>query len=186
MPLKLVIPEQEGWDEVKEEFVNYNGATLQLEHSLISLSKWESIWHKPFISISNDGSMTNEELTSYVSCMVLTQNVDPHFVDFLTEQNYKEIREYIENPMTATWFRQDPKKHGRSGMGGPALTSEYIYYLMFDYGIPKECEKWHLNRLMTLIRVIEEKNSQGNKKMSAKDRMSQYAAMKAARRKPKV
>ena len=87
--------------------------------------------------------------------------------------------------MTATWFREDPRRHGRSGIGGPVMKSEYIYYLMIDCGIPKEMEKWHLNRLMTLIRVVKEKERSGNKKQSRNDINSQYAAMKARSRIPK-
>lgn len=180
--LKLEIPKHEGWDEVKEEFVDFKGASLQLEHSLVSLSRWESIWHKPLLTSMNKGEpQPQEELKSYIQCMIMTQNYDPTCLDFLTKENYQTVKDYIEDPMTATWFKEDPHKHGRPGLGGPVLTSEYIYYLMFDCGIPKECEKWHLNRLMTLIRVIREKNA-GGKKMSQTDVLKQYAGLNAARR----
>lgn len=183
--LKIEIPAQEGWDETNCVFTEpFSGCTLQLEHSLVSLSRWESIWHKPFLtSINTDDNI--EEFKSYVQCMNMTQSFDPKCLDFLTKENYRQIKEYIENPMTATWFREDPKKHGKSGMGGPVLTSEYIYYLMIDCGIPKEMEKWHLNRLMTLIRIVKEKEKSSNKKQSQRDIMNNYAAMKARSRMPK-
>jgi len=181
--LLIKIPTKEGWDEKKEQFVSVKGATLQLEHSLISLSRWESIWHKPFLSMANE--TTQEEFKSYIQCMSMTQDIDPALLDMLTNDEIKKIKNYIEDPMTATWFREDPKRHGKSGIGGPVMTSEYIYYLMIDCGIPKEMEKWHLNRLMTLIRVVKEKERSGSKKNSYKDTMNQYAAMKARSRIPK-
>lgn len=184
--LRLEIPKREEWDEVREVFTDFKGASLQLEHSLVSMSRWESIWHKPLLTSMNtankDAQQAQEELKSYIQCMIMTQNYDPECLNCLTPENYKAVRDYIEDPMTATWFKEDPHKHGRPGMGGPVLTSEYIYYLMFDCGIPKECEKWHLNRLMTLIRVIREKNANGGKKMSQNDILKQYAGINAARR----
>ena len=189
--LQIKIPKRNGWDERVEQFVDVEGATLQLEHSLISLSRWEAIWHKPFLSMAEESrsniptSTTEEEFMSYVKCMVMNQNFDPDLLNFLTVEDKKKIREYIEDPMTATWFSKDPRKHGKQGVGGPVMTSEYIYYLMIDCGIPKEMEKWHLNRLMTLIRLIKEKERSGNKKQRQNDVYSRYAAMKARTRMPK-
>lgn len=186
--LLLKIPPREAWDEAKEEFVSFVGATLQLEHSLISLAKWEAIWHKPFLAMveknepTKPAETTEEEFKSYIQCMVMTQNFDPSVLDYLTPENKKQIKEYIEDPMTATWFRKDPKKHGQSGIG-MVLTAEVIYYFMIDCGIPKDMEKWHLNRLMTLIRVVKEKEKGGNsKKPSERELLSRYASINAARR----
>lgn len=190
--LLIKIPSREGWDEEKEEFCEaFEGATLQLEHSLISLSKWEAIWHKPFLSMVEENKpmkaaeTSEEEFKSYVQCMVMTQNFDPKALKYLTHENIEQIKKYIEDPMTATWFREDPRKHGRSGMSGTVMTAELIYYFMIDCGIPKEMEKWHLNRLMTLIRVVKEKEKSNNKKQSRQDTMNNYAAMKARARRPK-
>lgn len=178
--LKLEIPAVDAWDERKEEFVKFEGAVLQLEHSLVSLSRWESIWHKPFLPSKPDDIRTEEELRSYIGCMSMTQSFDPVCLNFLTQENMKSVQKYIEDPMTATWFKEDPHKHGKSGLG-QVLTSEYIYYLMFESGVPKECEKWHLNRLMTLLRIIAEKNNPG-KKLSPHETLSKYASINAARR----
>lgn len=173
--LQITIPETELWDEVNEEFITIKEKTLQLEHSLVSLSKWESKWCKPFLS--ND-KKTNEEILDYIKCMTITQNVDPDVYNYLTPNNKKEIDEYIKAPMTATWFSEDKSK----GPNREIITSEIIYYYMFALGIPMECQKWHLNRLITQIRVCSIKN-QPPKKMSRNEIMSRNAALNAARRK---
>lgn len=175
--LQIIVPEKEFFNEETSEFINVPATILQLEHSLISLSKWESKWCKPFLS---DTNKTGEELLDYVRCMTITQKVDPMVYAALTTENFKEISDYINAPMTATWF------NNREGTGGKrsseAVTSELIYYWMIYFGIPVEFEKWHLNRLLTLVRVCEVKNSQG-KKMSKKDIYSQNRALNEARRK---
>ena len=173
--LQITIPAKELWDEAKEEFISTKEQTLQLEHSLISLSKWESKWHKPFLS--ND-IKTEEETLDYIRCMTITQNVDPMVYKFIPINIREEIIEYINAPMTATWFNNE--KHGKSS--SEQTTSELIYYWMIAQNIPFECEKWHLNRLLTLIKVCNIKN-QPPRKMGKKARMSQQAALNAARRK---
>lgn len=173
--LRVTIPATELWDEVKEEFINVKEQTLQLEHSLVSLSKWESKWHKPFIS---KDTKTEEETIDYIKCMTITQNVDPKVYDFIPSNVRDEIKEYIDDKMTATWFADD--KGGKSN--SEQITSELIYYWMIAQNIPFECEKWHLNRLLTLIKVCNIK-SQPTKKMSKKALMSRNAALNAARRK---
>lgn len=164
----------EGWDEKKQEFVEPEVQTLQLEHSLLSLSKWESKWKKSFISSKN---ISNEEILDYIKCMTLTKNVSDDVYDYLTNENVKEVRDYIEDSMTATTFAKE--------VGGPRnkeiITSELIYYWMIASNIPFECQKWHLNRLITLIRVCSIKNAPP-KKRSKKDIMNQNAALNAARR----
>lgn len=173
--LRITIPATELWDEDKEEFINTKEQTLQLEHSLVSLSKWESKWHKPFLS---KDIKTEEENIDYIKCMTITQNVDPKVYDFIPNDIREKIKEYIEDKMTATWFNDE-----KSGKGGSEqITSELIYYWMITQNIPIKCEKWHLNRLLTLIKVCNVKN-QPPKKMGKKALMSQRAQLNAARRK---
>lgn len=174
--LRIEIPiSPEGWDAEKEEFVESKVQTLQLEHSLVSLSKWESKWCKPFFSTDDK---TYEEVLDYIKCMTLTQNVKPEVYKYLTEKNITEITDYINAPMTATTFNETSTK----GRGRDIITSELIYYWMITFNIPVEFQKWHINRLLTLIRVCEIKNSPG-KKMSSKEITSQYAALNATRKK---
>ena len=173
--LQIVIPIcSEGWDEATERFVEPQTQVLQLEHSLVSLSKWESKWCKSFISNPNK---TNEELMDYVRCMTLTEDVDPKVYDHLTQDNIKQINDYISAPMTATYFTEDKRKKQNREI----ITSELIYYWMIAATIPFECQNWHLNRLLTLIRVCGIKN-QPPKKMSKRSIMSRNAALNAARR----
>lgn len=173
--LRVTIPATELWDEVKEEFINVKEQTLQLEHSLVSISKWESKWHKPFIS---KDKKTEEETIDYIKCMTITQNVDPKVYDFIPSNVQDEIKEYIDDKRTATWFADD-----KGGKSNPEqITSELIYYWMIAQNIPFECEKWHLNRLLTLIKICNIK-SQPTKKMSEKALMSRNTALNAARRK---
>lgn len=148
---------------------------MQLEHSLVSLQKWESKWCKPFLS---KREKTAEELLDYVKCMTITQNVDPNIYSFLTNENLKEINSYIEAPMTATTINEDKKAKSNREV----VTAELIYYWMFSLNIPFECRKWHLNQLITLVKVCSIKN-QPPKKTSKKDLLSRNAALNAARRK---
>lgn len=180
--LTVTIPAKEGWDENTQEFVHTKEQTLCLEHSLVSLSKWESKYHKPFIGTENK---TKEELLYYIQCMTITQNVDPAVYSLLGQKELEEINNYITDSRTATWFNE-PKtiapttRHAKS----ETVTSELIYYWMISFQIPFECQRWHLNRLLTLIRVCKIKEQQGNKsgKMSKRDILSQNAALNAARR----
>lgn len=173
--LQITIPAREMWDERNNEFVYTNEQTLQLEHSLISLSKWESKWNKPFLSKE---SKTYEETLDYVKCMTLTQKVSPEIYANLTDENMRDIQRYIEAPMTATTFSEEKNTKGNREI----VTSELIYYWMIALGIPLECEKWHLNRLLTLVRVCNIKNSPP-KKMGKNAIMSRNASLNAARRK---
>lgn len=173
--LRITIPSMELWDENKEEFINTKEQTLQLEHSLVSLSKWESKWHKPFLS---KDVKTEEETLDYIRCMTITQNVDPSVYAFIPIDVRKEIQEYIDAPMTATRIKDEQSSKGSSRQ----ITSELIYHWMIAQNIPFECETWHLNRLLTLIKVCNIE-SQPSKKMNMKERMRQNAALNAARRK---
>lgn len=175
MPKKIVIPATELWDAKNNIFVYTKEQTIVIEHSLVSISKWESKWHKPFLSKEKK---TNEETIDYVRCMTLTQNVDEEVYKCLTNKNLKEIRDYIDDSMTATWFNEEKQNRSSSKQ----ITSELLYYYMISYNIPMECQKWHLNRLITLIKVCNEENKP-KKKMSKKELYSRNAAINAARRK---
>jgi hypothetical protein len=166
--LKITIPAGELYDEVNNEFINCKEQTLQLEHSLVSLSKWESKWHKPFLSKE---TKTNEESADYVRCMTLTQNVDQNIYKFVTDNIIEQVTKYIEEPMTATTFKKNNKS-----INHDVITAEVIYYWMVIFNIPFECQKWHLNRLITLIDVCNEKSKQPkNKKMTNQDLMNRAA-----------
>lgn len=172
--LRITIPAAEQWDERKQEFISTKECSIQLEHSLVSLSKWESKWNKPFLGKDDK---TEEEIIDYVRCMTITQNVDPNVYYAMSNDNIRSIRDYIDEPMTATTFRDVGNKSNKE-----IITSELIYYWMIALNIPFECQKWHLNRLLTLIRVCNIKN-QPDKKMKPNEIMKQNAALNAARRK---
>lgn len=172
--LQVTIPSAEYFDEKTNEFITVKAQTLQLEHSLISISKWESKWCKPFLGKEEK---TVEEVQDYIRCMTINQNVDPLVYKAIPLPVYEQIREYINAPMTATWF------NNRNGNrpNRKVITSELIYYWMIAQNIPMECEKWHLNRLFVLIRVCSEKN-QPPKKMSKKEAARRQRSLNAQRR----
>lgn len=164
----------EKWDESKQEFIMPKTQTLQLEHSLVSLSKWESKWCKPFLS----SEKSDEELLDYIKCMTITPNINPIVYDHLTQINIQEIVDYINAPMTAAKFPKERKtKTSRE-----IITADIIYYWMVTLQIPSEYQKWHLNRLLALIRVCNIKN-QPPKKRTKNEIAADYAALNAARRK---
>lgn len=173
--LKITIPSMSLWNDELQEFIDVKECTLVLEHSLISVSKWESKWLKPFLS---KDAKTREETIDYIRCMTLTQNVDPMVYYSLSNDNINEINKYIESPMSATTIKNDTGVRASREI----VTSELIYYWMVAMEIPFECEKWHLNRLMNLIQICSIKN-QPPKKMGRKALLSQNAALNAARRK---
>ena len=173
--LQITIPPMEKWDESKNEFIQTKAQTLQLEHSLVSLSKWESKWKKIFLS---EKEKTYEETLDYVKCMTLTQNVDPEVYYNLTQENIDAINKYIDDKMTATYFTEDKRAGNHSS---EQISSELIYYWMIALNIPFECQKWHLNRLLTLIKVCNIKN-QPPKKMSKRDALRRQSSINAARR----
>lgn len=171
--LELKIPEREFYDEQKQEFVYTKAHTLHLEHSLISISKWESKWHKSYISNPNK---TLEEALDYVRCMCITK-VDPEVINSITTDNLKTIDEYIGNPMTAVYFFDDNGEDGTK----ESITSELIYYWMITNQIPFDpCEKWHLNRLIALIRVCSIKNTPPEK-MNKANMIKRNRALNEAR-----
>lgn len=171
--LKVMIPTIELFDETKNEFVYVKEQALQLEHSLVSLSKWESKWCKPFLTADEK---TVEETIDYIKCMTTTQNVDEKAYEYLPNGIITQARDYINAPMTATTFSGENNNKNKE-----IITAEIIYYWMIQLNIPLECHKWHLNRLLTLIQVCNIKNSPP-KKMSKKELMSRNAALNAARK----
>lgn len=145
--LTIKIPDREFYDEQSNQFITVEGKTIQLEHSLISISRWEAIWEKPFLS---EDEKTYQETISYIQCMTITHNVDPKLYYQLGKDELEKIDEYTHRKMTATTVTH--RKLGSAGQG-KVLTSEAIYSQMVILGIPIECEKWHLSRLLMLIEV---------------------------------
>ena len=173
--LQITIPATEQWDEQNQMFVKTDEKVLKLEHSLVSLHKWESKWHKSFLFTKEK---TYEETLDYIKCMTLTQNVDPNVYYCLTNENITQINDYIADPMTATYIYEDEKK----GTSRDKVTAELIYYWMISLEIPFECQKWHLNQLLALIKVCNVKNNP-KKKMSDRDILSRNKALNEARKK---
>lgn len=157
--LRITVPRTEHFNEENQEFL-LEGDDLELEHSLVSMSKWESIFQKPFLA---EGEKTTEEILTYIECMVLTPDFPPEVFSRLSDENLNEINGYINNKMTATWF-SDANSPPSSR---EVITSELIYYWMFAQGIDKECENWHINRLITLLKIFNLKNAKPQKMSSA-------------------
>lgn len=164
--LKLTIPGIENWDSAKQEFVYSDAVELELEHSLVSLSKWEAQWEKPFLS---PDPKTTEETVSYIRIMTLTPDIPPEVYQRLSNDNIIQVNNYLEAKMTATWFNERGRKPGSPKK--EIVTAEIIYHWMLAFNIPFDREHWHLNRLITLIKVTNEKNAPADKgqKMSPKE-----------------
>lgn len=173
--LKIIIPEREYFDAQSNEFLLLKEQELVLEHSLLSISKWESKWKKPFLSKE---PKSPEESIDYIRCMTLNTNLNPYAYLGLSESIFSKISAYVDDSMSATWFNE---KQNSSNGKSQVVTSELIYYWMIAFGIPFECQKWHLNRLLTLIRICEIKNTP-SKKMKKKDIYAQNRALNASRR----
>lgn len=172
--LQIKIPDIELYDEANNRFITRKGCVLTMEHSLLSLAKWESKWHVPFLT---DKQQTIEQTIDYYRCMTITKNVNPSIYENIDQKIADEIDKYINDPMTATWFNNtSSSKEDRS-----VITAEIIYYQMIALGIPFECEKWHLNRLMTLIRVVSTKSAPP-KKMSKDEILAQQRRLNAERK----
>lgn len=169
------------WDDEKECFYSVRPVDLQLEHSLISISKWESKWHKSFIDSDNK---TDEEALDYIRCMTINQKVDERVYDSLGQENLNAIEEYINNPMSATVVNTLSKesKNTPTATKKEKVTSELIYYWMIKLGIPIEAEKWPINRLLKLIELFQAKEGTG-RKVDKAARAKEYAAINAARKK---
>ena len=173
--LYLTVPSRELFDEATSTFSYTKEEKLQLEHSLVSLSKWEAKWCKPFLG---KDQKTNEEVRDYIRCMIIDRNVPDNILYALSKQQEKQIVDYIDEKMTATTF-SDISSASKSH---EVITSEIIYYWMISLNIPFECQKWHLNRLLTLIRVCSIKNAPP-KKMGRNSILSRNAQINAARKK---
>lgn len=181
--LEFTIPEQHYdnlFDEDEQEFlpsVHIKETTIQIEHSLISVKKWEQKWHKSFFEKEDK---TYDELINYIKCMTLTHNVDPEVYNWIPKEIIEKIIDYIKDPMTATTIREsnvvDRQKSSREG-----ITAEIIYYWMIELGIPVEFQKWHLNQLLTLIKVVNIKRGK-QEKMDPKEAAKERAALNRARR----
>jgi hypothetical protein len=171
---KIHIPETRLFNSSTNEIITLKEQDIQIEHSLVSISKWEQKWHKPFLSTKDK---TPEEMADYIRCMCMTQNVDPQVFQYMPDAPAKEINEYIADPMTATTF-SDRKTSG----GNEILTNEIIYWQMITLGIPVEFQKWHLNRLLTLIKVCSIKNNPNKKKMSRSEIIQRNRELNRARR----
>jgi hypothetical protein len=171
--LQVTIPSIEVFDETRNEFITIKEQTLQLEHSLVSISKWESKWTKPFLS---KNSKTTEETIDYVRCMTITQNVNDDIYNYLNPKNIEIINKYIDSDMTATTISKENNTINRE-----IITAEIIYYWMISFTIPFECQKWHLNRLLTLINVCNIKNSPP-KKMSRTEQATRNTSLNEERK----
>ena len=173
--ITIKVPARNFWDEANQQFIETKAQTLTLEHSLVSISKWEQKWHVPFLDKKD---MTQEQVLDYIRCMTITPNVDPLVYHALTDKNLLDIKEYIDDPATATWIN-DKKKNSRPHR---PVTSELIYYWMFKLQIDKSCEKWPLNRLLILIEVFEEEEKAATKKTTMNQRYARHNALNKARR----
>lgn len=177
--LELYVPEREIWNPKDEIFEKCDGYNLVLEHSLLSISKWESKWHKAYLGHQEK---TKEEAFDYIRCMIIRPKVPNNIVHFFTEDNFKELSEYMKDPMTATVFNNNFDKKPEAP-SKDTMTSEYIYFLLSSYRISfHDVEKWNINRLMTLLRICSIKNEppkKSNPKHLAKSRSSLNAARRA-------
>lgn len=174
MPLSITVPTAELFDSRAGEFIETKETVLHLEHSLISISKWESKWHKPYLSKDNK---TKEEALDYIRCMTLNSGVDPNVYLGLSDDNIEEIARYVSDPMTATTIKKQNQRPSNE-----VVTSELVYYWMTELNIPFDpCQKWHFSRLLTLIEVCSVKKTPA-KKMSKGDILRQNHSLNAARR----
>lgn len=172
--LTITVPAVELFDEAKSEFIDLPEVTLSLEHSLVSLSRWESKWKKSFLFAKDK---TSDEIHGYIQAMCLDENIPAGVFARLTRDNYESINEYINEQMTATTFAEMPNQRASRDI----VTAELIYYWMIALQVPVECESWHLNRLMALIKVANLKN-QPAKKMGKNQMLAERARLNEERK----
>jgi len=172
--LTIIVPSSELYDEKNNEFIQIKEQTIVLEHSLVSIAKWESKWKKSFLSTQEK---TVNEWVDYIRCMTITKNVNPLVYKTINNSASEAIKRYMNDPMTATYFSDNGSKNA----GRSIVTAEVVYYWMISLGIPFECQKWHFNRLMALIRVCDIKNNSG-KKMSQREILTRNQALNEERK----
>jgi len=185
MPITVVIPAEDRWDNKLKKFVTLDKEyELTLEHSLLSISKWEQKWHKPFLDEHTNKSY--EETCDYIRCMTITQHIPPEVYHHIPDAVINEVDAYIHDPATATWISNNSKGAKSGGMAGHSsvLTNEIVYYWMIELGIPEAYQKWHFNHLMTLIQVINVKRGESDpkNKMSRSEVLAQQARINKERR----
>lgn len=174
--LSLTITRPKMLNDETYEFIEGKTWVIQCEHSLVSLRKWEAKYHKPFLT---KGEKTWGETVDYIRCMTITQHVPEEAYQWISAENISEVNSYMEDPMTATWFGKEPE--GKGKINGRQVTAELIYHWMIALNIPQEYQKWHLNQLLTLIKVCNEENKPP-KKRSQKELIAQYAEQNESRR----
>lgn len=175
--LRIEIEGTQLWDEENEQFIVTEPMKLYLEHSLVSISKWESVYRRPYLFPQ---TFSKKETIDYIKCMCLDNDIsdDVFYAIYGNSKLMKEIDDYINSSPTATTINDnDTKKHRNS----EKITSELIYYWMVANEIPFECENWHIERLLTLIQVCNVKN-RPPKKQSMKDIYARNKSLNAARR----
>ena len=172
--LTIIVPNTELYDEQKNEFIQIKEQTLVLEHSLVSIAKWESKWKKSYLSSKEK---TYEEIIDYIKCMTITKNVNPLIYKSLNKNALESIERYINDPMTATYFSERDNRPA----GPSVITAEIVYYWMISLGVPMECQKWHFNRLIALIKVCNIKNNPG-KRMSNREILTRNQALNEERK----
>lgn len=172
--LTLIVKGKEFFNEETSEFIDSPEVVVELEHSLVSLSKWESIFQKPFLT---KDSKTQTELLAYIKIMILTKDYPEDLIESLTKENFLAIQNYIDSPESATTFGKLPEQKGR----GEVITSELIYFWLVTFNIPFEVETWHLNRLLALVRICNIKN-QKPKKVKKDEAARQYRELNEKRR----
>lgn len=172
--LRIIIEGDEVFNDETQTFDTINDVVFDLEHSLISLSKWESEYQKPFLS---PGAKTSEEIFGYLKAMVVTPNLDPDVLYDCSQDNIDKIQKYIDSSQSATTFGVMPDRRGP----GEVITSELIYYWLVSFNIPFECQYWHLNRLFSLIRICNIKSGKP-RKMSRNDIAQRNRDLNAQRR----
>lgn len=186
--LTLEVPQIDLFNNITEEFIYIEATTLKFENSLVSISKWESKWHKPFpgyqpknVAMANNIVFTNEDFIDYIRCMCITPVKDTRIFANMPTECLIQIKEYMEDPMTASVIKQDKK----GKLSHQIVTNELVYFWMSSYQIPFDAAKWHINRLLTLINIAAAENAPKGKQ-SKSDIAAYHRAVNAARRKPKM